>query len=261
MWPARPSPSAGKFGAIRGSPATCCSSATRSSVHRSRRTRFAQATADIERALEFAIDAWNYRITEATPGSFTLTLVDKDETVLAAAPAPFASATDAAAARERAISHLYTRYSVEGFHMVETLLLRPQAAGDTFLAIPISDTQSVQDPYSHRLVLILPSGYERDFADDAAAPAAARPHRFRDPEFRRHAEGMVRQSCPAHILPQIRWVHRQAPGTAASDRSFDSFEPRYFDWLRTIVIDGANAAAATAARNSLVAAVNAIMSG
>jgi hypothetical protein len=221
----------------------------------------ALARAGVERALEFAIDEWNHRITELAPASYALNLVDMDETVLAAAPGILTTRADAEAARDRTVAHLYDRYSAEGFHMVEHLLLRPQVTGDPFLAIPTSDTASLPDPYSQRLTLVLPSGYERDFAVANGAPAPCRPHRFRDPEFRRHAERVIRQSCPAHILPDIRWVDRRAPGSAAADGCFDVFESRFFTWLRTLLIAGAAESAVTDARRALLTSINAIVNG
>ena len=103
----------------------------------------ALALVDVERALEFAIDEWNYLITEVAPASYSLELVDMDVVVVAAAPGTFANREDAEAARDRIIAHLYDRYSVEGFHLVENLLLRPHATGNLFLAVPIIDTNIV----------------------------------------------------------------------------------------------------------------------
>jgi hypothetical protein len=82
------------------------------------------------------------------------------------------------------------------------------------------------------------------------------PHRFRDEEFRRHFEGMVRRACPAHLLPTIYWVDREAPGTAPGDASYETFERSYFEWLETVLIPGETPAAVDDARNELVEALN-----
>jgi hypothetical protein len=139
--------------------------------------------------------------------------------------------------------------------------LRPQAAGELFLDIPASETAALSDPYSQRLVIVLPSGWQRDVSVGGDSRAPARPHRFRDPEFRRHAERMIRQSCPAHIEPEIRWVDRAAPGTPTPAASFDRFELSYFNWLDTVILGGFTAAAAATRRGVLVQSVNAIMNG
>ena len=336
----------------------------------------ALASANIETALVFAIDEWNYRISETTPAVFLLELIDRDEVVLAASAITYASHAEALQARDRIITLLYEHYSLEGFHMVENLLLRPQAAFavndyfetfdvagpafskrwrlwsdagftgdimlvsdatfnapveadalafamaniehtlqfaiyernyriietvpgifslelidrngvvlavtpitytslvqaqqardrlitslyDPFLEIPVSEAASLADPWSQRLTIVLPSGYERNFAVANAMPQPSRPHRFRDLEFRRHAERMIRQSCPAHLYPDIRWVDRQEPGSADDSASFDIFEQRFFAWLQTLLIDGAADAAIKTARNLLITSINAIIS-
>jgi hypothetical protein len=108
--------------------------------------------------------------------------------------------------------------------------------------------------------IVLPSGRARDFAlpQETAPTTEVEPDRFRDPEFRRHVEGMVQRACPAHLLPTIYWVDVQAPGTVASPASFDTFENRYFAWLETLLVPGAPPVAVDAARNDLVGALNAI---
>lgn len=217
------------------------------------------AREDIERGLQFATDEWNYRITQTGPAQHVLELLDVDDLVVAAAPAPFATAEAAEAARRRVVTHLYTLYGAEGFHLVENLLLRPHAPGDAFLSIPAGETGRLVDPYSQRLTVVWPSGYERDFSAVDGERAPARPHRFRDPEFRRHAERSVRQSCPAHVLPDIRWADRRAPGTADAVGTFERFEARYFEWLETVLIAGAAEAAIAGARDGLVASINAIV--
>ncbi len=218
----------------------------------------AAATNGIEYALQFALDAWNYRIAGPVAGSFTLELLDRDEVVVAAAPAPFTSAATAEAARDEVIALLYAEYSAEGFHMVETLLLRPGNTGETFLNLPGPGDIPAADPYSHRIAVVLPSGFERDFAAGEASRRPARPHRFRDAQFRRHMERTIRQSAPAHILPLIRWADRRIEGTQNAAGSFDVFETQYFAWLATEVMPGASPASQSTTRNQLIATLNAI---
>lgn len=221
----------------------------------------AAAEADVERMLEFALDDWHWRILEVGPGSWTLDLVDFDDRLIAAAPASFTDRPGAEVARDALVDLLYDRYGGEGFHIVETLLLRPQSGTDVFLDIPDGEGPALSDPYSHRVVVVLPSGYARDFASIGSARVPARPHRFRDPEFRRHITRMIRQSCPAHIFPEIRWVDREVPGSAAAPGSFDTFEARFFAWLDTEIMPGAPVATTATARNDLVAALNALLNG
>ncbi|ETX04011.1 MAG: hypothetical protein ETSY2_31290 [Candidatus Entotheonella gemina] len=159
------------------------------------------------------------------------------------------------------IDLLYQLYSAEGFHLVEHLLLRPQQNGDPFLApLFVNETEREQDPYSQRLSLIFPSGYARDFSrpPNTAIRTPVTPDRFRDVEFRRHAELMVQQACPAHLLPRIYWVDQQAPETPDSPASFDHFENAYFNWLPSILIPGGAPAVVRSARAALIQSLNAI---
>ena len=151
----------------------------------------------------------------------------------------------------------------EGFHLVEHILLRPQEPSDTFLAVPISNTEHASDPYSHRLSLVFPSGYARDFALPAenGPLEAVMPDRFRDQEARKYVQRVVELHCPAHILPKIYWVHQQLPGSVDNPGSFDIFEERYFAWLSTILTPGTAATALTNARSELIESLNLISNG
>ena len=69
-------------------------------------------------------------------------------------------------------------------------------------------TARERDPYSQRISFVFPSGYARDFSlpRDTAPTTPVTPDRFRDPEFRRHAERVIQQACPAHLMPTMYWV-------------------------------------------------------
>ena len=218
----------------------------------------ALAQSSIQRVLRHGLDEWNYRITTSGGNTFEMALLEPSGDTLGVRTPPPTSQLEAEQGVEETISHLYLRYSGEGFHLVEHILLRPRNEGDAFLDLPADGVRRETDPYSHRLSLVFPSGYQRDFSlDPASSPRElATPHRFRDPEFRRHAERIVRQACPAHLLPTIHWVDRQAPNTPDSEASFDGFEDRYFDWLDTVLTPGS--ANEASVRNALVDSLNAI---
>ncbi len=215
----------------------------------------ARAEASIQQVLRYGLDDWNYTIDEAL-GVFTLKLSTPAGAVIARAPASFASSADAEAARDTIVAHLYGTYGAETLYLVEHLLLRPHQAGDRFLGLPEGEGTRERDPYSQRVSLVFPSGRVRNFAS-VAAPDLAAPHRFRDPEFRRHVADVVQRACPAHLVPTIYWVDRHV-GPGAPPASFGEFEDRYFKWLDTVLIPGAAPAAVDAARNNLVEALNAI---
>jgi hypothetical protein len=218
----------------------------------------ALAEQSIRNVLRHGLDEWNYRVVPGAGSTFTIELRDPLGALLAVGQRSFTSAALAQAGIEAAVALLYREYGAETLYLLEHLLLRPLVNTDAFLSLPEGEGRE-RDPYSHRLSLVLPSGYARDFT--LAAAVATRipmaPDRFRSTEFRRHVEGMVQRCCPAHLLVKVFWVDRESPATG-STASFDTFEARYLTWLDSILIPGASPAAVSAARNALVEALNAI---
>jgi hypothetical protein len=217
------------------------------------------AEQSIAQVLRQGLDERNYRIVPGAGNTFAIELRDPLGVLLAVGPGTFADATLAQAAIDAAIAHLYAQYGAETLYLLEHMLLRPRANTDTFLSLPEGESLE-RDPYSQRLSLVLPSGFARDFSQPSATATRTEvtPHRFRGAEFRRHVEGMLQRCCPAHLLPRVFWVDRQAAGTPASVASFDVFETRHHAWLETVLIPGAAPVAIATARNSLVEALNAI---
>ncbi|MFD0320810.1 hypothetical protein [Lysobacter gummosus] len=218
----------------------------------------ALAEQSIGRVLRYGPDEWNYHVVPAIGDTFAIELHDPTGVLLAVWPGSFTSVGLAQAGIEAAVALLYREYAAETLYLLEHVLLRPQADTDTFLSLPEGEGRE-RDPYSHRISLVLPSGYARDFTQDPAVATrvAAMPNRFRSAEFRRHVEGMIQRCCPAHLLVKVFWVDRESPASA-STASLDTFETRYHTWLDTVLIPGAAPAAVSAARNSLVEALNAI---
>lgn len=222
-----------------------------------------EAKASIQEVVRYGQDEWNYAVAPAGTGTYNFELQHPSGSKLGLRNPPFPSEAVAQQGLDETLSHLYHLYSAEGFHLIEHLLLRPRQSGDTFLSFPAGPDTLERDPYSQRLSLVFPSGYMRDFSLPAgSAPRYdTAPHRFRDAEFRRHVERMVQQSCPAHLLPSIFWVDRQAPGTTDARNSFDGFEQSYFAWLGTVLVPGAAPAAMTLAREDFIKALNGIAHG
>ncbi len=222
----------------------------------------AMARSSIERVLRFGLDPWNYAVTPAGPSTFHFELRDPRGSKLGQHIPSFPSEAEAERAVAETADHLYHHYSYERLHLVEHLLLRPRQKGDTLLQAPRREAGHCLDPYSHRLSLVFPSGFARDFA--GGKPSEAAPHRFRDPEFRRHAERMVRRACPAHLLPIVHWVDRYRPSTEAEEPgqapplgSFEGFESRYLTWLAELL----SPEAPPPNCNEVVEALNEINSG
>jgi hypothetical protein len=89
-----------------------------------------------------------------------------------------------------------------------------------------------EDPYSFKLSVVLPYW----------------PERFRSMAFRRYAERIIREECPAHILPKICWAHPVA---------MQDLDKAWQHWLKTqtdiYTTNDAHAAATTAVIDALEA--------
>lgn len=109
--------------------------------------------------------------------------------------------------------------SIEGFFVVEHILLRPmnrlyqaKNPGCTGLLPVDIDTstcdccEGLKDPYSFRISVVLP----------------AWPERFKDMNFRRYFERALRLETPAHIALKICWVNCE---------QLEGFEKAYKNWL------------------------------
>lgn len=120
-------------------------------------------------------------------------VVGENGEVLARPTQDFATSAAMETAIDKLIDHLREHYSGEGLYLIENILLRPLAAGDSFLPICVDPdcTDCVDDdPYSYRLHIVLP----------------AYAGRFQNMEFRRFVEETIRLEMPAHLLPKICWV-------------------------------------------------------
>ncbi len=139
--------------------------------------------------------------------------------------------------------------NVEGFHMIENILLRPKindlTAGnvDAFLNVNLQYTTlsdgtkqiipCTEDPYSFRLIFVFPKW----------------PERFQGEDFKNYIKKIIQRETPAFILADIRWVENPV--------DIQPFETAFKTWL------AANATATddtvlTAAKNQLITAINAL---
>lgn len=98
---------------------------------------------------------------------------------------------------------------LEGFHMIEHLLLRPKHEfEDNFIAICFEESCGVKDPYSFRVSVILPYWIQ--------------PETDRLMKFRNYIDNLFRQEAPAHIYLKICWV---------GNEHLRRFETYYQRWL------------------------------
>ena len=97
----------------------------------------------------------------------------------------------------------------EGMYLIENILLRPEQNTEPFLPIcpnPNCTDCTEADPYSYRIIIILP----------------AYSTRFRNMNYRRFVEEVIREETPAHILPKICWIDKD---------NMAELEKLYRDWI------------------------------
>lgn len=156
----------------------------------------ARARADARRALHFAQDPASYTRKQTADGRFYFNVVEDTGDVIARRIRYFDSAAHRDAAIEDLAAYVRTHYSEEGMLLIENILLRPAQEAASFLPICVDRncTDCVEDdPYSYRVHIVLPA-----FAG-----------RFRNMNFRRFAEEVIREETPAHVLPRICWVDHE----------------------------------------------------
>jgi hypothetical protein len=119
-----------------------------------------------------------------------------------------------------------------GAYIVEHILLRPDPdeLSPLFLEIPLDDTALVNNPYSMRITIILPSGFERDFTVDAD-PVPGIPAQFQDEKFRSYVQRQIREETPAHIVAATYWLDSNTAVDDSDTPSLNNFTERWRAWL------------------------------
>ena len=212
----------------------------------------ANAQAAVRQVMQEGLLPENYSTTGTSP-NIVITLSDSLGNILARSTSVFADEATARQGINTIINHLHFFYSVEGFYLLEHIHLFSTGA------TPFTISPEIKDPYSFQVSFVFPSGFVRDFVNDALTPDL--PVRFREEEFRKYAERMIRNACPAHILPRIYWVHRNIPGTVlvGNEPCFDLFETRYLNWLDAYFTDQVTEATISPLRNALKETLNVII--
>jgi hypothetical protein len=167
----------------------------------------ALAKAQLLRALDLAqVDGAFLRTVSNNRPAYSI--VDQDGEVVAVSEALADESTrDERIAATR--SYLRAHYSREGLFVIEDVLLRPIEAGDASLhycADPGCEECAADDPYSYRVHVVLPAFVGR----------------FRNTDFRRFAESVIREEMPAYLLPRICW---------AGEEAMAGLETAYREWL------------------------------
>lgn len=170
------------------------------------------------KAMEHAALRDHYDLKQAADGRYHFNVIDDSGNVLARRIEFFANRSVAEAAILKLMLLVKDQYSNEGLFVVEHLLLRMDAAflqkenelfnKENFLPVCTDNDceDCEQDPYSFRITVVLP----------------AETVRFRNIDFRKQVENLIRQQTPAHIYPKICWI---------SNEQLAQFETGWRLWL------------------------------
>lgn len=165
----------------------------------------AEAELVFANAIEHAALRDHYDLKQAADGRYHFNVIDAAGTVLARRIEFFANKNLAEAAILKLMLVVKEQYSNEGLFVVEHLLLRMDSAflqqenelfnKENFLPVCTDNDceDCEQDPYSFRITVVLPGETVR----------------FRNMDFRKQVENLIRQQTPAHIYPKICWVNKE----------------------------------------------------
>jgi len=110
----------------------------------------------------------------------------------------------------------------EGMFIVEHILLRPDVTSDAGMQdqfMPVCTKQCTScepvDPYSYRVTVVLP-GWT---------------HRFRNMDFRKFMEELIRKELPAHVLARICWIGERDKLVPDEENEMIQFEKAYHEFL------------------------------
>ncbi len=110
----------------------------------------------------------------------------------------------------------------EGMFIVEHILLRPNVISEAGLQnqfMPVCTKQCTScgpvDPYSYRVTVVLP-GWT---------------HRFRNMDFRKFMEELIRKELPAHVLARICWIGERDKLIPDEENEMIQFEKAYQEFL------------------------------
>jgi len=177
----------------------------------------------VNKVYDSFLDSSRYIVEEVSAGKFFVRLRDESNCIIGSSPTPF---TSEALAKENIfliLEKLATKCDMEGMHLIEHILLRPRfiapiVAGKTpeevyrLLQVCLNkdcDFCGEQDPYSFRATVLLPFWNKR----------------FRNMNFRRYFEKIMRTEAPAHVSLKICWINFS---------SMKKFEKIFKKWLEAL---------------------------
>ncbi len=167
------------------------------------------ARVSMEKAIQAALLPSGYQRRVAADGRHYFNIIDDTGDILARRIEYFNTEVDMNAGIDDLREYLRVNYIDEGMYLIENILLRPEQNTDPFLPIcPAPDCNDCAeiDPYSYRIHVILPAYRER----------------FRNMNFRRFVEEVIREETPAHILPKVCLI---------SQENMTELDGLYRDWI------------------------------
>jgi hypothetical protein len=222
----------------------------------------AAATEVIKVFLEVGRYKENYEIIQLPSGNFSFKLVLPPVDMVYNGLAVLTSRQDSINKIQTIIDIIGEKYSLEGIHVVEHILLRPKIKGLTeldsdklFASLTVEDS-ILSDPYSHVVTVVLPSGMERDFSVvNAVATPSITGDRWRDPGFLLFAQQTILREAPTHLLVNIFLldIDTDPGGAAIDDRpSLQNFERMWKFWREAVANPAATIAVKLTTQRQLV---------
>ena len=203
-----------------------------------------EATEVIKVFLEVGRYKENYEIFQLPTGKFSFKLVISTVDMIYNGPTTLNAIQDAINIIQTIIDILGYKYSLEGIHVVEHILLRPRIKGATepdsdklFTALKVEDSK-LSDPYSHVVTVVVPTGLQRDFSvPNAVAVPSITGYRWRDPEYLLFAQQTILREAPAHLLVCIFLLDIDtdpAEALVPGRPSLQNFERKWKAWREAV---------------------------
>ena len=118
-----------------------------------------------------------------------------------------------------------------GVYIIEHILLRPDPNLPSTIDMEIYvDEELIPDPYSMRISIIFPSGFEKDFILNTD-PIPSIPSQFQNENFRNYLTRIIKEEIPAHILPYVFWLDYNVVADSANTPSLNNLTETWRAWL------------------------------
>jgi len=230
------------------------------------------ATDNIKLFLRLGRYRENYEIFQIAPGQFSFKIVfplPPDVPIFNISYTGAAILANEAASEnviQTIINIIGEKYTLEGIHVVEHILLRPRNVGAVlsdklFKPLTAEDT-FLTDPYSHVVTAALPSGKQHDFSilNDPSTPLVTG-ERLLDEEYKLFLQQTILREAPAHLLVNIFFLDIDADPNEAlfDDRpSLQNFERKLKAWREAVADKTATIATKIDAQRKLVTVIEII---